>query len=57
MSRSISILPDGEAPVGAQFDRGGSQDPRLNGVELEAMTAVALAALTIYDMCKGRIRP
>ena len=23
------------------------------GVEMEAMTAVSIAALTIYDMCKG----
>ena len=25
----------------------------MTGVEMEALTAVSLAALTIYDMCKG----
>ena len=40
---------------GTLFDHGDghSQDERADGVEMEAMTAVSVAALTIYDMCKA----
>lgn len=39
---------DGQIDIEARVKVGGK-----TGVEMEALTAVSVAALTIYDMCKG----
>lgn len=39
-------------PVGWKF-RPPSPGTGVTGVEIEALTAVSVAALTIYDMCKA----
>jgi cyclic pyranopterin monophosphate synthase len=57
-------LPITNAEVSFAFDAGGATGARVNiiarvrctgvtGVEMEALTAVSVAALTIYDMCKA----
>ncbi len=57
-------LPITNAEVRFTFDAGGATGARVNiiarvrctgvtGVEMEALTAVSVAALTIYDMCKA----
>lgn len=38
------------------FIRAGAQTHSKTGVEMEALTAVAVAALTLYDMCKSADR-
>jgi cyclic pyranopterin monophosphate synthase len=47
----VSITPDRTA--GALRIRGEAATTGQTGVEMEAMTAVAIAALTVYDMVKG----
>ncbi len=37
----------------AKRKRCAKRAPRLTGVEMEALTAASVAALTIYDMCKA----
>lgn len=57
-------LPITNAEVSFVFDAGGATGARVNiiarvrctgvtGVEMEALTAVSVAALTMYDMCKA----
>ena len=41
---------DGEATIGI---RATASITAKTGVEMEALTAVSVAALTIYDMCKA----
>lgn len=47
----IDFLPD--APSAAIGIRASAQALDRTGVEMEALTAAAVAALTIYDMCKA----
>lgn len=48
---SITIEPDSQA--GALRIEATVRTTGQTGVEMEALTAVSVAALTIYDMCKG----
>ncbi|MGQ9928534.1 MAG: cyclic pyranopterin monophosphate synthase MoaC [Chloroflexaceae bacterium] len=48
---SVMIEPDAEASVLRIEARVRTRGP--TGVEMEALTAVSVAALTIYDMCKA----
>ena len=47
----VSITPD-EAEGGLQIEATVRTTGK-TGVEMEAMTAVAVAGLTVYDMCKA----
>ena len=46
------LEPDGDQPVQIRI-RAIARISAKTGVEMEALTAVSLAALTIYDMCKA----
>jgi cyclic pyranopterin phosphate synthase len=46
------LEPDGPGPVRLHI-RATARISAKTGVEMEALTAVSVAALTIYDMCKG----
>jgi cyclic pyranopterin monophosphate synthase len=46
------LEPDGDQPVRVQI-RATARITAKTGVEMEALTAVSIAALTIYDMCKA----
>ena len=46
------LEPTGDAPVRLHI-RATARISAKSGVEMEALTAVSLAALTIYDMCKA----
>ena len=46
------LEPDGDAPVRLHV-KATARITAKTGVEMEALTAVAVAALTIYDMCKS----
>jgi cyclic pyranopterin monophosphate synthase len=46
------LYPDGGEPVKVCI-RATAQISAKTGVEMEALTAVSVAALTIYDMCKA----
>jgi cyclic pyranopterin phosphate synthase len=46
------LEPDGDAPV-RLYVRATATITAKTGVEMEALTAVSIAALTIYDMCKA----
>jgi cyclic pyranopterin phosphate synthase len=46
------VLPDSSAPVRVRI-LATTKITAKTGVEMEALTAVLLAALTIYDMCKA----
>ena len=46
------LEPDGDEPVRVHV-KATARVTAKTGVELEALTAVAVAALTIYDMCKA----
>jgi cyclic pyranopterin phosphate synthase len=52
-------LPLSSVEVGFEFDSGGIavraavKTTAQTGVEMEALTAVSVAALTLYDMCKA----
>ncbi|MGB9632320.1 MAG: cyclic pyranopterin monophosphate synthase MoaC [Chloroflexaceae bacterium] len=48
---SVTIEPDAEASALRIEARVRTRGP--TGVEMEALTAVSVAALTIYDMCKA----
>ena len=48
---SVDFVIDFELP-GVQVTASCSLSGK-TGVEMEAMTAASIAALTIYDMCKG----
>lgn len=48
---SVTIEPDAEANALRIEARVRTRGP--TGVEMEALTAVSVAALTIYDMCKA----
>jgi cyclic pyranopterin phosphate synthase len=50
----IEFIPEAEAP--AIGIRAGVRALDQTGVEMEALTAAAVAALTIYDMCKSHDR-
>ena len=45
----VDLTPD----AGPATDRGACPDHSQTGVEMEALTAVSVAALTIYDMVKA----
>jgi cyclic pyranopterin phosphate synthase len=46
------LQPDGTEPV-KLYIKGIARITAKTGVEMEALTAVSVAALTIYDMCKA----
>ena len=46
------LEPDGDAPVRLHV-KATARITAKTGIEMEALTAVAVAALTIYDMCKA----
>lgn len=46
------LEPDGNEPVRMHI-RAIAKITAKTGVEMEALTAVSVSALTIYDMCKG----
>ena len=46
------LEPDGKEPVRLHV-KATARIPAKTGVEMEALTAVAVAALTVYDMCKA----
>ena len=46
------LEPNGDEPVRLHI-RAITRITAKTGVEMEALTAVTVAALTIYDMCKG----
>jgi cyclic pyranopterin phosphate synthase len=46
------LEPDGDEPVRLHI-KAIARITAKTGVEMEALTAVSVAALTIYDMCKG----
>ena len=46
------LEPDGEQPVRVRI-KAIARISAKTGVEMEALTAVSVAALTIYDMCKA----
>jgi cyclic pyranopterin phosphate synthase len=46
------LEPDGAEPVRLHI-RANARITAKTGVEMEALTAVSVAALTIYDMCKA----
>ncbi len=46
------LQPDGDAPV-KLYIKAIARITAKTGVEMEALTAVSVAALTIYDMCKA----
>ena len=46
------LEPDGKEPVRLHI-KGTARITAKTGVEMEALTAVCVAALTVYDMCKA----
>ena len=46
------LEPDGDGPVRLHV-KATARVTAKTGVEMEALTAVAVAALTVYDMCKA----
>jgi cyclic pyranopterin phosphate synthase len=46
------LEPDGDEPV-RLYIRATAHVAAKTGVEMEALTAVSVAALTVYDMCKA----
>lgn len=46
------LEPDGDQPVRVHI-RATARVTARTGVEMEALTAVSVAALTVYDMCKA----
>ena len=50
---NVTVDFDMDAPAGVITVRCTVRAYERTGVEMEAMTGVSLAALTIYDMCKG----
>ena len=46
------LEPDGKEPVRLRI-KGTARITGKTGVEMEALTAVCVAALTVYDMCKA----
>ena len=46
------LEPDGDTPVQLRIHAIARINAR-TGVEMEALTAVSVAALTVYDMCKA----
>jgi len=46
------LEPDGDEPVRLHI-RSTARITAKTGVEMEALTAVSVAALTVYDMCKA----
>src|SRR3954452_8346984 len=46
------LEPDGEEPVKRHL-KATARIAAKTGVEMEALTAVSVAALTVYDMCKA----
>jgi cyclic pyranopterin phosphate synthase len=46
------LEPDGAEPV-RLYVKAAARISARTGVEMEALTAVAVAALTVYDMCKA----
>ncbi|MCI2425586.1 cyclic pyranopterin monophosphate synthase MoaC [Candidatus Acetothermia bacterium] len=50
---SLEVKFDYDEERGAVLINGQARCRGVTGVEMEALTAVCVAALTIYDMCKG----
>jgi len=46
------LEPDGDEPVRVRI-KATARISAKTGVEMEALTAVSVAALTVYDMCKA----
>jgi cyclic pyranopterin phosphate synthase len=46
------LEPDGDTPVRVRI-KATAKITAKTGVEMEALTAVSVAALTVYDMCKA----
>ncbi|HZN64497.1 MAG TPA: cyclic pyranopterin monophosphate synthase MoaC, partial [Tepidisphaeraceae bacterium] len=46
------LEPDGDEPV-CLYVKAAARINAKTGVEMEALTAVSIAALTVYDMCKA----
>lgn len=53
ISFSENLQPDAKTGLCAITITGTAKVTGKTGVEMEALTAVAVAALTIYDMCKA----
>lgn len=49
----VSVDFESDAGAGVVTITGSSRTTAKTGVEMEALTAVSMAALTIYDMCKA----
>ena len=49
-SITVDLLPDGDAAVAIEATVATTAR---TGVEMEALTAASVAALTVYDMCKA----
>ncbi len=49
----FNVIPPDENNIAAIEIRGTAKTSGQTGVEMEAVTAVSVAALTIYDMCKA----
>ena len=50
---SVSVDLEADGSAGAVLIRATASTTARTGVEMEALTAVAAAALTVYDMCKA----
>jgi len=50
---AVTIEFDADTESGALTIRAEARTRARTGVEMEAMTAVSVAALTVYDMCKA----
>ncbi len=53
---SVSVYFEILDDEGALAIEAAARTSAKTGVEMEALTAVSIAALTVYDMCKGRDR-
>ncbi|MCB1885469.1 MAG: cyclic pyranopterin monophosphate synthase MoaC [Geminicoccaceae bacterium] len=51
--RSVKVTLEADAEAGAILIEATCKVTGPTGVEMEALTAVAVAALTVYDMCKA----
>jgi cyclic pyranopterin phosphate synthase len=54
--QAVSVEFDPDAAAGLIRVKASVKAFDRTGVEMEAMTAVSIAALTVYDMCKGTDR-
>lgn len=54
--QAVSVEFDADPAAGSIYVKASVKAFDRTGVEMEAMTAASVAALTIYDMCKGTDR-